>query len=167
MNPDYLGDSYDVVKRFFCHELKNLGYATYADNRFKESWENHTRKKFLKFINAVPEEAAPPLRTALFLDPDTGINQTGGTRHISLEQIAQKSEQFDLVFCFDQAFSRNRNKREQQDIKLRSLTAYGYTAMYYDSHACFLFCARQADAILELRNHLENIGMPDWRLVQC
>jgi hypothetical protein len=30
MHADYFGDSYDVVKRFFCQELQALGYGIVA-----------------------------------------------------------------------------------------------------------------------------------------
>jgi len=47
VNTKYLGDSYDLVKRFFCRELKNLGYQVVADPMFTGSWTDEEQGRNL------------------------------------------------------------------------------------------------------------------------
>ena len=39
MNPSFIGDSYDLVKRFFCFELRALGYKVVVDPMFTGEWK--------------------------------------------------------------------------------------------------------------------------------
>ena len=71
MNPAVLGDSYDLVKRFFCHELSAVGYEVIADPMFTGVWLEQQQPGFLRLIGASSEVEANHLSslTALFLDP--------------------------------------------------------------------------------------------------
>jgi hypothetical protein len=55
MNPKYLGDSYDLVKRFFISELRNLGYDVVVDPMFTGAW-GQDREMFHVLVGA-PERS--------------------------------------------------------------------------------------------------------------
>jgi hypothetical protein len=38
MRPEFLGDSFDIVKRFFGETLRSLGYTVYIDPLFSGDW---------------------------------------------------------------------------------------------------------------------------------
>lgn len=38
MRPEFFGDSYDIVKRFFCETLRSLGDTVYIDPLFTGDW---------------------------------------------------------------------------------------------------------------------------------
>ena len=77
MNPAYFGDSYDLVKRFFCRELSVLGYLVEVDAMLTGSWSG-TEDSFYRLIGApahgkTPTEGGP---RALLVDPGT-VNLRG------------------------------------------------------------------------------------------
>ena len=166
MNPEYLGDSYDIVKRFFCHELSILGYAVVIDAMLTGNWSKDSEQKFHRFIGAEPQVGAPPIhaRTSLFLDPDTGINAKGGKQHVSFDRLAREATDYKLVFAFDQSFSRQVKAKMVMREKLLDLASRGCHAMYYDSHARFVFVTREGAALDELHSHLLSLGMPALRM---
>jgi hypothetical protein len=47
MRPEFLGDSYDIVKRFFCETLRSLGYTVYIDPRFTGDWSGQSYNRIL------------------------------------------------------------------------------------------------------------------------
>jgi hypothetical protein len=142
MNPAYLGDSYDLVKRFFCRELSLLGYSVVVDPMLTGEW-SATEGQFYRLIGAEPAGPGRPLsqRAALFLDPDTGIKEKGGKQHASFDRLAQECTNYRLVFAFDQSFSRQAKAANVMREKLSALQARGCYGMYYDSHARFIFVA--------------------------
>jgi hypothetical protein len=166
VRPSFHGDSYDLVKRFFCHELAALGYVVVIDAMFTGTW-NGKEQDFYRLLGAVSREASPPgtVQSALFLDPDTGINSKGGKQHVSFDRLAQEASAFAIVFAFDQSFSRQAQADEVMNGKLAAFEARGCSAMYYDSHARFLFLSRQKHRLSELRAHLVSLGLPSERLV--
>ena len=166
MNPSYFGDSYDIVKRFFCGELASLGYAVLAQPMFTGEW-NGNRNAFLRFVGA-SEFVRPlksPSRTALFFDPDTGVHQRASRKHVSLAQVAEAANHHALAFAFDQSFSRQHDSAHAMQHKLSSMRELGCCAMYYDSHARFLFVSRAAEVLAQLRGHLLSLGLPSSRFV--
>ncbi len=165
MNTKYLGDSYDLVKRFFARELGNLGYQVAADPMFTGSWSDEERIQFFKLVHASPENNRAPSRTALFLDPDTGIHERSSRQHVSYARIADETDRYQLVFSFDQSFSRQEAPAAVVQRKIQAMKALGCSAMYYDSHARFLFASRVDNIIMELREHLMSVGLPGSRLV--
>jgi hypothetical protein len=166
MNPSYLGDSYDLVKRFFCHELSHLGYLVSADPMLTGAW-NSDEQDFYRLIGAQPFKQTLPgaSRTALFIDPDTGINARGSEKHASYKRLAQESTRYRLVFAFDQSFSRLSKPKEVMLGKLAELNSLGCHGMYYDSHARFLFVAQECNVLQELMTHLLSLGLPSSRLI--
>lgn len=166
MNRDYFGDSYDLVKRFFCAELRALGYSIVIDPMFTGAWDGG-EEDFFHFIG-VPRHGEQPLapsRAAVLFDPDTGVHPKAGPKHLSVTQLAQAARNHALVFSFHQSFSWQRNRATAMQEKLAALRALGCAAMYYDSHASFLFAAVAGGAIQELHDHLVKLDMPKKRLV--
>src|SRR5438105_12911443 len=107
MHSDYLGDSYDIVKRFFCEALRRLGYTVCIDPMFTGEWSGQ-ETAFYRFLGVEPSASTPTpsALTALFLDPDTGVNQKGSRKHASFERIVSEAQKHKIVFAFDQGFSR-------------------------------------------------------------
>lgn len=167
MNPAYFGDSYDLVKRFFCGELRRLGYSVVVNPMLTGSWSG-SEQQFYRLIGALPD-MPPRERTspcALFLDPDTGVHQKASKKHISLHQLVLATSSHALVFSFDQSFSRQAKPGVAMREKLAAIEAEGCHGMYYDSHARFLFAAAQEEPLHELRTHLVSLGLPTSRLLK-
>ena len=166
MNPLYLGDSYDLVKRFFCRELSLLGYSVSVDAMLTGDW-NSSERDFYRLIGAAPLNDEVPIsnRAALFLDPDTGINARGGKQHASFERIAKECASYELVFAFDQSFSRQAKAKDVMRKKLSALRGEGCHGMYYDSHARFVFVANERSVLDELQIWLVSLGLPESRLL--
>jgi hypothetical protein len=166
MNARYLGDSYDLVKRFFCQELRALGYHVTADPMFTGAWDEE-RLQFFRLIGVDPagNAAVRAGRTALFLDPDTGVNHKGGKQHVSFDRLALEATRYTVVFSFDQSFSRQASPLELMRGKLSALKKRGCHALYYDSHARFLFAASREETLVELERHLVALGLPTSRLL--
>ena len=153
------------MKRFFYHELSHLGYRVDVDPMFTGDW-NEGKAEYFRLIGVDSASSLPAQsnRTALFLDPDTGINDTGGMRHISYDRIALEVKNHTLVFSFDQSFSRQANTKDVMVRKIAALETRGCRVMYYDSHARFLFAAADNRRLDELRAHLVALGLPPSRL---
>ena len=166
MNPLYVGDSYDLVKRFFGQELGKLGYEVAVDPRFTGEWSGQ-EASFFRLIGAkhVKDLVTPNARRALLMDPDTGINEAGGTKHVSFDQIRKAADEYEMVFVFDQSFSRQHDSAEVIVKKLAGLTRTGLQAMYYNSHARFAFASKDESAIKKLHRHLVSTGLPESRLI--
>lgn len=101
MNPRYLGDSYDLVKRFFCHELSLLGYSVVVDPMLTGNW-GANEQEFYRLIGARPmaQERSDSTRVALFLDPDSGISEKGDRERVSIGRLAQETTPLGVSFSF-------------------------------------------------------------------
>jgi hypothetical protein len=167
MNPLYLGDSYDIVKRFFCEAIRNLGYTVYIDPMFTGAWAGED-EAFGKFLGVTHMLHRDPIQTkaALFFDPDTGVKDTQTTAHVSFDRLAQAADVQTLVFAFDQSFSKNTNPREQMMEKLAQMHARQCHGFYYDAHARFLFVSRDDAPLRALEEQLCGLGLPARRLVR-
>lgn len=167
MNPEWFGDSYDIVKRFLSTELQRVGFRVYADPMLTGEWPDGAAA-FLTFIGAEEAGEAPGTRedAALFIDPDTGVREKASARHCSIGYMAQQAENFSLVFAFDQSFSRSAPAQRQMEHKLAQLRDMGMRGFYYDSHARFLFVAREHSHLSKARGALVATGLPESRLVE-
>ena len=166
MNPAHFGDSFDLVKRFFVTELKILGYEVATDPMLTGIW-NGSEQYFFRLIGTRPQQLAitDTSKTALFLDPDIGVNVKGGKQHVSYTRLATEASKYDLVFSFDQSFARGVSPYVAMQSKLDELGKLGLHAMYYDSHAKFLFVSKRAALLAGLRAHLVGLGLPAERLL--
>jgi hypothetical protein len=168
MNPQFLGDSYDLVKRFFILELQSLGYIVEIDPMFTGSWKSGEEDAFCRLLglhSTIQPEATKKLQRSLFLDPDTGLNERGGMRHASLEQVAREVQKHELVFAFDQSFSRQTSPLDEMNNKMKLLAEHDVNSFYYDSHARFLFASKRKLPLRELMNHLVKLGVPRSRII--
>lgn len=166
MNRLYLGDSPDIVKRFFCGVLRDLGYAVYIDPMFTGAW-NGEDAAFGKFLGATHILHRDPAqrRTALLIDPDTGVRDTPTSAHVSFDHLAGVAGEHELVLVLDQSFSRTTSPREQMLLKLDAMAQRNCQGFYYDSHARFLFLGREQVPLAALANQLADLGLPRSRLV--
>jgi hypothetical protein len=168
MNPRFLGDSYDIVKRFFCRELAGLGYEVAVDPLFTGDWSGREtdfhRLVLAKHRNEFSRDAA---RTALLLDPDTGVwAKAADKQHVSFERICEEVATHDLVFAFDQSFLRGAPKSAMHQ-KLLILRERGLSAMYYDSHARFLFASQRQEHLDEILTRFISLGLPASRFIHA
>jgi len=166
MNPAFLGDSYDIVKRFFVRELQSMNYAVEIDPMFTGDWAG--REGDFRRLLGVGAPVSPSVRStrrALFLDPDTGVNERGGKQHVALARMALEVQAWELVFAFDQSFSRQAQPIDVMKRKMTLLSEAGARSMYYDSHAKFLFASSRGELLQDLVGHLVQVGVPRLRFV--
>jgi hypothetical protein len=136
---------------------------------FTGAWNRRERELFFGLIIAgmVANTPLHSVRTALFVDPDIGVNHKGSIKHVSFDRLAQEASSHALVFSFDQSFSRQSKPIEEAMLrKLSALKDRSCYAMYYNSHACFLFVSKQEKPLRELRTHLVSLGLPAERLLE-
>ena len=167
MNPDFLGDSFDIVKRFFIENIKSLGYQVCVDPMFTGEWTG-IEHQFYKLVGAVPlgNFVKTGGRTALLLDPDTGIGDKRSKRHITMEMLVRHLQQHEIVFSFDQSFRRGGQPIVDIKRKLNTLQALGAVGFYYDSHARFLFAAKSTQTLMEIEQKLLEAGLPERRFIR-
>jgi hypothetical protein len=164
MNQTGFGDSFDIVKRFFIETVKGNGYSVYADPMFTGAWRSET--DFFRFIGAQKVNGAAVVKpSALFVDPDAGIGNRPSKRHTTIPALVEKLRDHDLVFAFDQAFSRAFRGRAQMLRKLDTLERLQAHGFYYDAHARFLFCSRSPAHLRSMKRALVRTGLPDSRIV--
>jgi len=165
MNPAYLGDSYDIVKRFFCEISRSLGYTVYIDPMYTGSWTRNGSSSFLQFIGAHELTATVISPAVLLIDPDKGIRDKPGPAHTTFSAIAGRCDQFALCIVFDQAFSRGPNVRADAVRKLQLLRTLGIRGVYFDSHARFLICGKNPAPVMRFQKKATETGLPRNRFV--
>ncbi|MEX2138036.1 MAG: hypothetical protein WD894_02155 [Pirellulales bacterium] len=170
MKRDYLGDSYDAVKRLWRQLLADWA-PLYAEPRFllKDLHEDFTR---LTGIPVLSDQR--PHKYSILNDPDTGIrlpgeeNQAEGRTHITVAAIVEqlRTQGPRCVVTFDQSDYRNSDLKrdEQRRAKLQALREGGCPAFYYGSHAPFLFAFPTIEALQQLEGRLIQAGIPADRL---
>lgn len=177
MNSEFLGDSYDLVKRFFASVLESEA-KLWTSERFiaDDLYDKKGLGPYHKVTGIRVLRTAPKGKYSILNDPDTGVrsprrDQADTRRHISLDTIRDQLRE-SAVFCvvtYDQSFSRSKGKKKktQQKEKLRWLSKNSLHAFYYDSHASFLFAFRSKKDLGRLRGLLRNeYGIPKSKLVE-
>lgn len=165
MNPQWFGDSFDIVKRFFVENLNAIGYKVVVDPMLTGEW-NGLEHDFFRFLRAHPLTHSPGSKSALLLDPDTGIGKKKTKRHVTINCIANHLLHHNIVFSFDQSFSRGGSTTQKIQEKLILLKETGNHGFYYDSHARFLFAAKELTALQELEQQFMVVGLPANRLLK-
>jgi hypothetical protein len=166
MNPAYIGDSYDIVKRFFCATAHSIRYAVYVEPMFTGDWTSSQRTSFFRFIGARRMPAkGHTTPAALLIDPDKGVRAQPGPAHTTFATIAHRCQQFELVIVFDQSFARGPRVRGDLGRKLLSLRQLGVRGLYYNSHARFLICGKGPGPPMRFRKSLIEAGLPAQRFV--
>jgi hypothetical protein len=166
MKRDFLGDSYDAVKRLWRDLLLHWA-PLHADVRFIPE-DLRTNFTLLTGIPMLTDNR--PDVFSILNDPDTGIrlpgeqNQSESRSHISISfimrQLAESGAR--CVITFDQSDYRHSrmNRKEQRQAKMRSLGESGFHSFYYVSHAPFLFATSNLQALREVRQILIATGIP-------
>ena len=165
MNPHWFGDSFDIVKRYFIENLKIIGYQVVVDPMLTGEWQG-VEDRFYHFLGALPLCREAGEKTALFLDPDTGIGKKDTAQHITINTISLHLENYEIVFSFDQSFSRGVSATDKMKEKLGELERAGHVGFYYDSHARFLFSANDTATLCAVEQQLLLTGLPANRLLR-
>lgn len=170
MHPEYLGDSFDIVKRFWADHLCAVA-PLFAHPKFVPP---EIREQYCRMIGAalLPGER-PPGPFGLFLDPDTGIplptsSSTSVTAaHAPLSFVVGEFRRLRPTYaiCFDQSHDRGSglSGQEQRDCKRRALHRELIPSFYYVSHAPFLFMAEDDRVLNCLLDCLTESGVPASR----
>jgi hypothetical protein len=169
MLPKYLGDSFDIVKRFWADHLAGIA-PVFAHPNFVPV---EIRPEYEKMVG-MPVTDSFPERFAVFLDPHTGIPlPTSASRgatasHVSLSFIVDEFDRLRPAYmiCFDQSYDRRSglSKAQQRDSKRAALRRNQIASFYYVSHAPFLFMARDKAVLESMRLRLVVSGVPQARL---
>ena len=170
MHADHLGDSYDLVKRFFAIALHPIA-EIFAHPRFIPP---DIRDAYTKLTSIPVLDANNEGDYALFLDPDTGIhlpdgaNQKQSRSHVSLAYLCEVFEEFTPSFlvCYDQGFHRrdDRTLFEQVMQKREYLQEMGIESFYYVSHAPFLFASDSISILHRVAEMVVENGIPQSKL---
>jgi len=174
MKECFLGDSYDVVKRFWAQSLHSLA-PLYAHPRFIPA---AIRAQY-SLITTIPvfdlPGAMPDVPFGVLLDPNTGIplpnessSITATADHAPLDFIARLMDEYapSYLICFDQSHHRVQNfdKKSQRRKKTDYLfQEHGLSAFYYVSHAPFLFTSQAPQSLTAVLDRLTSIGVPRSR----
>lgn len=171
MHGKYLGDSYDIVKRFWATSLEPIGklyaYHQFVPSKLQNEYERMTEIKVLE------KESSPGGEFGLLLDPHTGIPlpssamEKPSASHVPLSFIVglNKSLRPKYMICFDQTYHRRHEltTQEQLESKRKYLAKNGIESFYYDSHAPFLFMADVHGVLEVVKKRLMDLGVPERR----
>src|SRR5215218_7716024 len=151
MREKYLGDSYDIVKRFCADTLRRVAplyaHPNFVPLEIRSHYTSVTTSPVLDLImNSLPSRSF-----GLLLDPDTGIPLPSSSlnkprlSHAPLSFIISVNVELRPAFmiCFDQSYHRKHplSRRQQLESKREFLREHGIQSFYYHSHAPFLFMA--------------------------
>jgi hypothetical protein len=165
----YLGDSYDLVKRFWSENLRSIA-PLFAHPKFvpigiKDRYTTLTK------IPLLDPDSLPNNPFAIFLDPHTGIplpseSLKGSTvSHASLLFIVEINKEYrpSYMICFNQSYHRRHQltKERQREAKRAFLREQGIASFYYISHAPFLFMAEKDATLVAVRGRLIELGIPE------
>ncbi len=169
MHEQHLGDSYDILKRFWVALLSPFA-TMHAHSRFIPT---ELRYRFSQLTGAAIYEPLD-LKTepySLLLDPHTGIplpgaeNQDLRVSHAPIGFIASlfDDQYLSFVACYDQTKKRQAGRplTDQLDAKRSLLLTHGIASFYYVSHAPFLFASRSVDTLHSIRQRMIDAGIPE------
>ena len=170
MKRQYLGDSYDAVKRLWLDAFADWA-PLYAEPRFIPE---DIRREFTAITRIQMLGDNHPPRYSIFNDPDTGIrlpdraNQREGVTHVGLATIVKQLDDRAVrcVITFDQSHHREPGftPADQRKTKMLWLHGKGLHCFYYVSHAPFLFVFSTLISLREARARLRGVGIPDHRI---
>ncbi len=170
MKRQYLGDSYDAVKRLW-QEILAEWAPLHAEPRFIPE---DIRSEFTAFTRIPLLNEHRPMFYAILNDPDTGIrlpnrlNQSEGISHIALSTIREqlRNAAVRCVITFDQSKHRELglSLKSQRNAKLQWLQRQRLSAFYYVSHAPFLFAFSEPARMDVALGLIRRAGVPDNRI---
>jgi hypothetical protein len=174
MREKYLGDSYDIVKRFWCESLRAIAPL----NAHPEFLPAEIRERYtaVTLIPVLDLESLPKKPFGILLDPDTGIPLPSASQkrmtpsHAPLPCIAQVMGALHplYVICFDQSHYRQPGSSgdQQKQKKMDYLKARGLASFYYVSHASFLFITDAPKSLAAIHKRLVSLGIPESTLLK-
>lgn len=167
MKRDFLGDSYDLVKRFWGQLLADWA-PLFADPRFIPA-DLYKEYSALTGIEMLPSPL--PERFSIINDPDTGIRLPGeadqreGRTHTTINAIISQLEQLrpKCIITFDQSNYRHSRQtlKQQRSTKLGELRARLKYGFYYVSHAPFLFTFSNQSDMEYVQTLILEAGIPE------
>lgn len=170
MKKQYLGDSYDIVKRFWAILFRPIAplyaHARFVPEAIRPSYET---------ITSIPVIERPLNKSfGILLDPHTGIPLPGDKKrratisHVPLEYIVQLIQDWKPRYAviFDQSYYRKHeiNREHQLATKMRFLALKKIQSFYYVSHAPSLICSNIDDTLQQIYDSMIKIGIPRSRL---
>ncbi|MFZ5763024.1 MAG: hypothetical protein ACOY8P_08880 [Thermodesulfobacteriota bacterium] len=170
MKRQFLGDSYDAVKRLWQETFAEWA-PLLAEPQFipEDIWNDFTKITRIPLLSG----HRPPAYS-IFNDPDTGIrlpdrkNQKEGLTHVSLATIKNQlmNPAVRCVVTFDQSHHREPGftPSDQRNAKVSWLRQQKLHAFYYVSHAPFLFAFSEPKYMKEARERLLKVGIPESRI---
>jgi hypothetical protein len=171
MRKAYLGDSYDLVKRFWSESLRSIA-PLHAHPRFVPT-DIRSQYTAVTSIPLLDTDKLPKEPFGVLLDPHTGIPlptehaENATAVHAPLPFIVQTNDSLRAAYmiCFDQSFHRRHDlsRARQRESKRAFLQERGINSFYYVSHASFLFMAARLDNLVAVRRRLESLGLPQDR----
>jgi hypothetical protein len=171
MREIYLGDSFDIVKRFWAESLRPVA-PLYAHPRFVPA-AIRTPYTAVTAIPVLDPDRLPEGRFGLLLDPHTGIplpaespaEPSGSHAPLAFIVAVNGALRPAYMICFDQSYHRRHEltKPEQLERKRAFLQTRGIGSFYYHSHAPFLFMAERAESLAAVRDRLVALGVPQER----
>jgi hypothetical protein len=174
MREKYLGDSYDIVKRFWAQSLEPIG-KLFAHPKFIPSG---IRSQFeaITLVQLLPSSLSPAAPFGILLDPDTGIPlptqgvRTATVSHATLSFIGEELRRHNPAYliCFDQSYHRKHSmtRAEQRAAKRAFLAEQQVASFYYVSHAPFLFTSLIPEILKAVQDRLVSCGIPHSRFEQ-
>jgi hypothetical protein len=180
----YLGDSYDIVKRFILEQLAPLGpwsvHPMFTEEVSSEIYKSFScllgapllsNQRLMHSTDLVAYFACCASAVNVLLDPDTGVRLPGRTRspspkHIDSGELAKlvRARPSSLTAVFDQSYSRGHEPRQQLLAKLKHFHNNGIYCFGYASHASFLFLGL-SEAHVERAQALLGAILPPGRLL--
>ena len=169
MHEQYLGDSFDILKRFWVDLLSPIA-PMLAHSRFVP---NDLRPRFTHLTGAEIYDGSNAMTSAysLLLDPHTGIplpdavNQKLRVSHAPIDFIGSLFGDPNLSFisCYDQARKRQAGLSllDQLNAKRTQLLTHDIHSFYYVSHAPFLFASPCSVTLNRVRHRLMDAGIPE------
>jgi hypothetical protein len=171
MRKKYMGDSFDIVKRFWAQWLRAiaplLAHPRFVPVDIKPQFEN------MVGIRVLGSKETPVDPFGLFFDPNTGVplpsavRQTPTASHAPLAFIESECSRLKPTYaiCFDQSHDRapGMSRADQRAKKRADLRSRNLASFYYVSHAPFLFAASDKVVLEALYRRLIESGIPEWR----
>lgn len=184
MRMEFLGDSYDVVKRFLlATAAPGARWVAFPMFTHPVSAEQLAAFETLLNVRVAPAVAltphtdraaylaAQPEQQHIFIDPDVGVRLTptgpaASVRYVFGAELVDLClrEPLRLVAAFDQSLPRGR-KREAMVKKLGFFANRGVCGFAYLSHACFVFLSASAQVCHDAHAKLVASGLPVERLL--
>ncbi len=174
MKSDFLGDSYDLVKRFWGDLLRDTAPLLAEPHFIPDDLRTGDPGMDYTKLTGIPVLAGQhPNRYSILNDPDTGIRlpgrkQNSSRTHITLAAIVEQLKR-PCIYCsitYDQSDYRNLNmaKAKQRQKKIKAITRDGCFGFYYVSHAPFLFAFKTKSAMRTVRKMILEAGIPASRI---